>query len=124
MRREDAVGVLLERVPSFTEARSRDVTYISHDDDSLPYMVFADFARFLREVIIYKPNEQGTPQILAQSFLLLGEIATSPDPELADLAVVGVFETLADSPDCTAVARKLLSRKARKVLDRVVRGWI
>lgn len=123
MQPHNAVEVLLERVPAFAAARALDYSHMSHDDSS-PYLVFGDFAGFLRELIVHKLGAEDTSNILAESFRLLSEMATSPNDELANLAVVGVFEVLADSPESVAVARKQLSRKALKVFDRVLRGWI
>ena len=123
MQPDNAVEILLERVPAFAAARALDESYMSYDDDD-PYLVYGDFARFLRELIVHKLEATETSDILAQSFRLLSEMANSSNNELANIAVVGVFEVLADSPESTAVARKQLSRKARKVFDRVLRGWI
>ena len=61
---------------------------------------------------------------MAESFSLLSELSTAPNDEVADLAIVGVFEPLADCPDCIPVARSLLSKDAVKLFDRVMKGWV
>ena len=121
---EEAVEALLKRVPSFAAARSQDEAYISHNDNS-PYLVYGDFARFLTELILgWSQMSEDKADVLAESFKLLSELATSPDDKIANLAVVGVFEELADCPDCVILAKKMLSKSAAKVLNQVLRGWI
>ena len=123
MSSERAVAELLKRVPAFAAARAQGESYISYDDDS-PYLVYGDFSRFLTELILNRAGSVTTDGTLAASFLLLSEVATSPNAEVADLAVVGVFESLTDHPDCVTVAREMLSPAALKVFERVLRGWI
>ncbi|HEX2271540.1 MAG TPA: hypothetical protein VHH35_18490 [Pyrinomonadaceae bacterium] len=119
---ESAVEELLRRIPAFATERAKDESYISYDDDS-PYLVYGDFARFLEQLILNR-SRSATEGILAESFALLSELATSPNDEVADLAVVGVFEQLADCPDCIPLTRSMLSKEAAKLFDRVLRGWI
>jgi hypothetical protein len=119
---ERAVEELLRRIPAFAAERARDESYISYADDS-PYLVYGDFARFLEQLILNR-SSSAMEGILAESFALLSELATSPNDEVADLAVVGVFEQLADCPDCIPLARSMLSKDAAKLFDRVLRGWI
>lgn len=120
---EEAVEALLKRVPSFATARSEDESYISHDDSSA-YLVYGDFARFLKELILGWSQVSDKAEVLSESFRLLSELATSSDAEIANIAVVAVFEVLADCPDCVILAKKMLSKSAAKVFDRVRRGWI
>ncbi len=121
---EEAVQVLLKRIPSFAAARSQDEAYISHDDDGA-YLVYGDFARFLTELILgWSQASEDRADVLEESFELLSELATSPNDEIANIAIVGVFEVLADCPDCVVLAERMLSKDAAKVLKRVMRGWI
>ena len=120
---DDAVQALLMRVPTFGAARSQDESYISHNDDG-PYLVYGDFARFLTELIMDKSGSAEKTDVLTESFKLLSELAASPNTEVANIAVVGVFEELADCPDCIDLAKKMLSKDAAKVFERVLRGWI
>jgi hypothetical protein len=109
----DAVQALLMRVPTFATARSQDESYISHNDDG-PYLVYGDFARFLTELIM---DESGAPEkadVLTESFKLLSELATSPNAELANIAVVGVFEAFAECPDCIVLAKKCSPKMQQK----------
>lgn len=119
----NAVEDLLRRIPAFAAERSRDESYISYDDDS-PYLVYGDFARFLEQLILDPSRSAGTEAIVAESFSLLSELSTAPSDEVADLAIVGVFEPLADCPDCIPVARSMLSKDAVKLFDRVMKGWV
>ena len=120
---DNAVEELLKRVPSFAAARAQDESYISHNDDG-PYLVYGDFARFLEELIVDRSHTAEAGDVLTESFRLLSELATSPNAELANIAVVGVFEALADCPDCIVLAKKMLSKDAANVFERVLRGWI
>lgn len=120
---EEAVEALLRRVPSFAAARAEDESYMSHNDDGA-YLVYGDFARFLTELILNQSRAADQADVLAESFKLLSELATSPDDELANIAVVGAFEMLADCPDCIVIVKKMLSKDAAKVFNRVLRGWI
>ena len=120
---EEAVEALLKRVPSFAAARAEDESYISHNDDGA-YLVYGDFARFLTELILDQSGTADKADVIAESFKLLSELATSSNDELANIAVVGPFEMLADCPDCIVLAKKMLSRDAAKVFNRVLRGWI
>lgn len=120
---EEAVEALLKRVPSFAAARAEDESYISHNDDGA-YLVYGDFARFLTELIMDQSRVADKADVLAESFKLLSELATSSNDELANIAVVGAFEMLADCPDCIVLAKKMLSKDAAKVFNRVLRGWI
>jgi len=120
---DKAVEELLKRVPSFAAARAQDESYISHKDNG-PYLVYGDFARFLTELIVDKSQAADKAEVLAESFRLLSELATSSNDEVANIAVVGVFEVLADCPDCIVLTKKMLSKDAAKVLKRMLRGWI
>ena len=121
---EEAVEALLKRVPSFAAARAQDESYISHHDYG-SYLVYGDFARFLTELILGRSEVAADrADVLAESFKLLSELTTSSNDEVANIAVVGVFEVLADCPDCIVLAKKMLSKDAAKVFERVLRGWI
>lgn len=121
IRYQDAVHVLLERVPKFALARATNASYMSHDDDS-PYLVFGDFGLFLKEIIKEHPNTESKSEILRESFELLGEMVTPSDAELSNLVVVNVFELLVGSVE-SKVAREYLSGKALGIFERVVDGW-
>lgn len=119
---EEAVAALLQRVPSFAAARSQDESYISHDDDG-SYLVYGDFARFIMDRIVESSKVTEDKQdVLVESFKLLRELATSQDDEIANIAVVGAFEELADCPDCIIVAKEMLSKPALKAFKRVLPG--
>ena len=122
MTAEEAINLLLGSVPEFAEERSSDSSYLSYDDDS-PYLVFGDFARFLVNKIEQNQNSSEIEPLLSKSFRLLSEMATSPDDSIANLAQVGVFEVLTDSPEAVLAARQNLSARASDVFEHVVELW-
>lgn len=122
MTYQNAVNILLRRVPAFAVARAQDESYMSHDDDS-PYLVFGDFGRFLKYLLKYESDASKSASTLTEAFKLLGEMVTSTDDEVANLAEVGVFEVLTDSPESITAARQYLSGKALDIFERVVNVW-
>ena len=119
---KNIVAELTRRVPAFAEARDQNESYLSHGDTS-PYLVFGDFARFLINTIKEEPRNLEAEAILRDSFDLLSEMATSPDDDLVNLAQVGVFEVLTDSPEAVLVARQYLAGEAADVFEHVVELW-
>ena len=63
----------------------------------------------------HTPEEAET---VRQSFALLDEMGNSPDPEVVNIAQVGVFEFLRDRPECEAVARRHLTGEAAVWFER------
>ena len=122
MTYENVVGELLRRIHSFEAVRQSDDSYISQGDDS-PYLVFADFSRFLLERLNSQSNADNDAEILRHSFMLLDEMLTSSDPEVVNLAEVAVFEPLADNPDALAIAKCYLSTEANSILDPWLTRW-
>lgn len=110
VRYDTAVKILLERIPEFRAARVQQ-------DDSLPYVVFGDFAIFLRNRI---SAGMTSDSVTVAAFDLLNDMVISSDSDVVNLVVVGVFEILADRADCIKVARQLLSRKARGLFEDVL----
>jgi hypothetical protein len=117
------VEVLLKRIPTFAAARALDDSYLSHDDDGA-YLVFGDFGRFLTGLILRESNTEESARVLREAFKLVGEMATSPDDEVTNTIVVGVLESLADSPECVATARRMLSGRALALFERTAKGWM
>lgn len=118
----NAVDALLKRVPAFAAARALDESGMSYDDDS-PYLVFGDFARFIIDLVKRASDTPETADTLAKSFQLLGEMVTSSDDEVANLAEASVFEVLTDTPESIAATRQYLSGKALQVFEQVVNVW-
>ena len=118
----NVVAELLRRVPAFADARDQNESYLSHADIS-PYLVFGDFARFLVNTIKEGGRNLESERILQESFDLLSEMATSADDELVNLAQVGVFEVLTDSPEAVLVGRQYLAGEAADVFENVVELW-
>ena len=58
-----------------------------------------------------------------ESFALLNEMGSSPDAEVANLAVVNVFELLTDHPETITAARAHLSGSALALFERTVGIW-
>lgn len=117
MQFKDVTDALLRRVPAFAKARSSDPSFLSYDDDS-PYLVFGDFGLFIREYLKVIDTPMKDDTFLKQSFELLNEMLTSTDPEVQNLAVVGVFETLTDAPEAFTMAKKNLTSDAQKEVER------
>ena len=117
---ENSVAELLRRVPDFEKASSNDPSFMSHEDNS-PYLVFGDFGLFLLEHLKDRSHELRDQTVLREAFEFLDEMLTSTDPELINLAQVGVIEVLADSPYALRIARSYLSQRGKEEVDRFVR---
>lgn len=113
---QNSVTELLGRVPSFVNARSSDASFMSHDDDS-PYLVFGDLGIYLLEGLKNRQSDLVDEITLRQAFELLSEMLTSNDPELINLAQVGVLEVLADSSVALDIATSYLSEDANRMLN-------
>lgn len=117
MQYKDVTTALLQRVPVFAETRASDPSFMSHDDDS-PYIVYGDFGLFLLRHLKATHTRVKDKTLLKQSFELLSEMLTSSDPEVVNLALVGVLETLTDSPDAVIAAKNYLTDGAVEVFER------
>ena len=119
---ENAVSELVRRIPAFQKARSSDSSFLSHDDGS-PYLVFGDFGRFL---LTHMNGER--PELheglLKNAFQFVDEMLTSSNPELINLAHVGVLEVLADSPDVFDLAKKYMSQRARQEMEQLEKWYL
>jgi hypothetical protein len=113
---EELVKDLLRRVPAFRDSQfARDtMRWTTYE---LPYVVFGTFALFLRDLLSSGSRDQAT---VSASFELLNEMGNSPDPEVADLAAVGVYEILTDSPAAVDVARRRLYGNAIDLFEHMV----
>jgi hypothetical protein len=121
---ENAVKQLLERVPAFAAARANTPWYVSHDDDSSPYLVFGDFGRFLSDLILSGIESGEGRAVIEESFALLNEMGSSSNDQLANIAQVGTFELLTDHPETIAAARAHLSGIALALFERTVDIWV
>ena len=119
---EHLVDELVKRVPAFAKEREINESYLSHDDDD-PYLVFGDFGRFLVDVLRNRACQMEREKLLTDSFDFLGEMATSPDDQVVNVAETTVFESLSDSPETVAAAREYLSERAVPVFERVAGLW-
>jgi hypothetical protein len=119
----NAVDALQSRIPSFTSIRNTDESFISPGDDD-PYLVFADFYRFVFDKLNSQMKGEEDEEILQLSFSLLDEMLTSSDPELVNVAQVAVFEPLADHPSTLAVAKGYLSEEANHTLEEWLQKWL
>jgi len=112
----DAVELLLSRVSDFSKARSEDSSFMSHEKDDSPYLVFGDFALFFLQQLEVKgisiQNDWFQP-----SFQIIDELLTSADPELVNLIQVGVLEVLAGHPGALTFVKKNLSARAQKQFE-------
>lgn len=121
MKYETAVDELLSRIPAFAEAHAKDEARMA-GDENLPTVVFGSFARFLANLAKQKPEEHETPYILSASFKLLNEMATSSNDEVINLAEIGTFEVLTDTPEGIRLARQYLHGQALETFERIV-SW-
>ena len=111
------MAALLERVPALARARATDESCISHDDDG-PYLCFGDLGLYLRGVLDRVTHTAEEAETVRQSFALLDEMGNSPDPEVVNIAQVGVFELLRGRPGCEAAARRYLTGEAAVWFER------
>lgn len=117
---QNSVAELFRRVPDFEKASSSDPSFMSHEDDS-PYLVFGDFGLFLLRRLKDRSHELRDQPLLREAFEFLDEMLTSTEPELINLAQVGVIEVLADSPDALRIATSYLSQRGKAEVERFVR---
>ncbi len=82
---------LFRRIPDFEKARSNDPSFMSYEDDS-PYLVFGDFGLFLLKYLKNRSHDFRDKRLLREAFEFLDEMLTSTEPELINLAQVGVIE--------------------------------
>ena len=116
----EAVGLLLSRVPDFAEARSQDSSFMSHGEDS-PYLVFGDFALFFLQQLEVKGVSIHNESWLQPSFQVIDEMLTSADPELVNLIQVGVLEVLAGHPGALTLVKTNLSALGQKGFEEWVK---
>ncbi|HJP90513.1 MAG TPA: hypothetical protein VJ875_01065 [Pyrinomonadaceae bacterium] len=117
---KNSVTELLRRVPDFEKARSNDPSCMSHEDDS-PYLVFGDFGLFLLKRLKDGSHNSKDQPLLREAFGFLDEMLTSTEPELINLAQVGVIEVLADSIDAFHIATSYLSPHGKAEAERFMR---
>ena len=116
MKYENVTKKLLQQIPAFAEERSSDKSFMSHGDDS-PYLVYGDFGIFLLQYLNTASEQTKDETLLRKASELLSEMLTSSDPEVVNLAQVGVLETIADSPKAFAILKKHMSSNATEVLQ-------
>ena len=95
--------------------RPSDSSFLSHDDES-PYLVFGDFGRFL-VTHINGERPEAHEGFLTNAFQFVDEMLTSSNPEIINLAQVGVLEVLADSRDVFDLAKRYLGQRARAEME-------
>jgi hypothetical protein len=106
----NAVTILRERFPEFTESGEKW-------DDALPHDAYGTFALFLCRLIERGASER----LIARAFDLFNEMAEGED-DIVNLLEVSVLEIVADHPACLRIAENRLSGAARQLLKRVQRG--
>ncbi|HZE73071.1 MAG TPA: hypothetical protein VE135_26475 [Pyrinomonadaceae bacterium] len=118
---ENATATLLERVPAFAEARAKDDSFISHEDDS-PYLCFGDLDRYLLELLGRESNTPREAETTRQIFGLLNDMGNSSDPYVVNIVSTTAFEGLAGMPEGIVAARSHLTGQAAAEFERVV-SW-
>jgi len=110
MNYRNAVTVLRERFPEFTESGEKW-------DDALPNDAYGTFALFFCRLF-----ERGASEgLVSRAFDLFNEMAEGDD-DIVNLLEVSVLEIVADHPACLRIAENRLSSTARRLLKRVQRG--
>ena len=117
----EAVELLLCRVPAFAQTRSQDSSFMSHGRNDSPYLVFGDFGLFflqqLQSYEISGPNQNW----LQPSLQLIDKMLTSDDPELVNLIQVGLLEVLAGHPNALTLVKNNLSATGQDQFDEWVK---
>ena len=112
---ESMVAILLERIPDF-----RTAVDTSDGVVDLPYVVFGRFATFLNDRI---PRCELSDLTIQASFRLLNQMCEVSDARVMNLAAVGVFEVLTDSPQSIRTARELLYGRAIDQFETMITLW-
>ena len=114
---ENATNALLERVPAFAEARAKDDSFISHEDDSA-YLCFGDLDRYLAELLSRNSSTSSETETIDQIFQLVNEMGNSSDPAVVNIVATTIFEGLAGMPEGIAAARSRLTGRAADEFER------
>ena len=81
-----------------------------------PYVIFQDFAVFMKDKIKEQRSILSDDGILKDCFTYIGKMIMSTevnsDPELFDIIYVGVLELLTDEPQINEIAEKYLEGEA------------
>lgn len=113
------VQKLFERVPGFRDSRLARES-LDEEDYELPYVVFGRLATFLNDLI---PKVSLSDPIVQAAFQLLNEMGNSQDRDIENLAAIGTFEVLTDSPPSIRAARQLLYGRAIDLFEEMIRIW-
>lgn len=103
---EDSRKAVEDLFALFPEFRDSELNQWA--DDPLPYLVFADFCRFIKNHIKQHPNPD---PFMKKAADFISKLYDSENENLMDLALTGVFEELADDSS-TRVLADLLSPTA------------
>lgn len=110
MNYRNAVSVLRERFPEFTQSGEEW-------DDSLPHDAYGTFTLFLCRLV-----ERGADEGIAdRAFELFNEMAEGDD-DIVNLLEVSVLEIVTDYPACERLAERRLNDAAKRLLGRIKRG--
>lgn len=85
-----ATRLLLENFSEF-----KDSEFYGQTDESIPYLVFADFCQFLIRRI-EETLDVNKDQILKRAGEFISNLYNSDSKDLKDLVIVGIFENLAN----------------------------
>ena len=117
----EAVKLLFSRVPDFAKARSQDPSFISHEREDSPYLVFGDFGLFLLQELDENGISTANENWMRRSFQVIDEMLTSADPEFANLIQVGVLGVLADHPEALRLVKNNLSGPGQEKFEEWIR---
>ncbi len=98
-----AMKELLKLFPEFADSK-----FYGETDKELPYLVFADFARFLKDIIEKRPQPE-SDEVIIKAANFMNNLYHSNNSDLKDLVLIGLFEELADEPKAVLLSKLLPS---------------
>ena len=108
-RTGDAVLAIMDAVPAFRET-------LDQDDLESPYLVAGQLA-------IWLESQDDSNPAVQRAFEVMNRLAEWNDSIVDDLLVVGIFETLIDSPQTLDWARQRLSDRVLSLFQDVEKAW-
>jgi hypothetical protein len=88
---------LLKKFPEFKNSE-----FYGQTDKELPYLVFGDFNNFLLDKIKNSPDPR-KDKVLKRAVNFISNLYNSDKQDLRDLAIAGVFESLASEPEAKKI---------------------
>src|SRR5690349_2032914 len=91
-------------------------------DFDLPYILFGSFALFLTDLIKqHGVDKQEKHLVIAKN--IVEEMASTNNPEVEDLFMVGFLEVFADDINSVKYARENFNPNVNKAIDKILKYW-